>query len=85
MPAFPGQTLSSWLIRTVRLWTCSDVPEIGSETVGVFVAFDVTCSVDVNVPAVVGAKSTCTVHESAAAMVGVADAQGLAPPPTANA
>ena len=48
---------SSWLIRSVRLWTCSDVPEIGSVTVGVFGAFDVTCSVDVNVPAVVGAKS----------------------------
>jgi hypothetical protein len=73
------------LIRTVNAVIASDVPLIGSDAVGAFEAFDATCNVELKLPAVVGWKTTWTVQESAAAIVGVADPQGLGPPPTASA
>jgi len=71
-------------MRKVHVFAASDVPEMPTETPPL-VAFESTCSVDVNVASLVALKATCTVHEVAAARVGDPEPQGLEPPFTFNA
>jgi hypothetical protein len=65
--------------------TASLKPAIANETTEAFCAFELTCSVDVNGPSVVGSKATRTVQKSAGEMAGDPEPQGFAPAFSVNA
>src|SRR5512140_2800256 len=80
-----GHDVSTWLIRTVRAFTASEVPSIRSPNTGVAPSLEVIWTFEVNAPLPEGWNATLKVHESPAATSRGAEAHGRVPPPRLRA
>ena len=66
-----GHEVSTWLIRTVKALTASEVPVIGNPNTGVVPSVEAIWTFEVKTPLLVGWNPTWNVHEPPASTVAV--------------